>query len=187
ARTIAHPAQLPTGTGYELTRYYHLDGTDWASYWAEGLDHFRYYPPTNSAAGVILYEGATPGDTQHLVAVMGLAAHIGELISASPGQDAALQALLAAAPGAEATAQHAPSAPAASRSQTTAPAQATPARSIAWSLTAWMAVLGALSLALLGGTLGFRLRRSWGQGQVAPLGMPVVGKRTADADAKADH
>jgi hypothetical protein len=152
--TPVKAAQPVGGDGYEITRFYNLGTAGWPSYWADGFDHFRYFPGTSGRAGVILYEGPTPGDTAHMASALGLQALTGKWLAATPQQDAVLQALVASATGSGAR-QHASSpahAPVTSPSSTSRPA---------WPLTAWLVILGAVSLALLSGTLGWRLRRRW--------------------------
>jgi hypothetical protein len=147
----AHPVG---GASYEITRFYNLGTAGWPTYWTDGFDHFRYFPGTSGRAGVILYEGPTPGDTAHMASALGLEALTGKWLAATPQQAAALQALVASATGPGAR-QHSSSAahePATSPSSTGRPA---------WPLTVWLAILGAVSLALLGGILGWRLRRRW--------------------------
>lgn len=65
--TPAKAAQPVGGAGYEITRFYNLGTAGWPSYWADGFDHFRYFPGTAGRAGVILYVGSTPGDTAHQI------------------------------------------------------------------------------------------------------------------------
>jgi hypothetical protein len=152
--TPAKAAQPVRGAGYEITRFYNLGTAGWPGYWTDGFDHFRYFPGTSGRAGVILYEGPTPGDTAHMASALGLEALTGKWLTATPQQDAALQALVASVTGLGAR-QHSSSAahaPATSPSSTSGPA---------WPLTVWLAILDAVSLALLGGTLGWRLRRRW--------------------------
>jgi hypothetical protein len=167
--TPTKAAQPVGGDGYEITRFYNLGTAGWASYWTDGFDHFRYFPRASGRAGVILYEGPTPGDTEHMASAVGVEALTGKWRAATPQQDAALQALVASATGLDVR-QHASSAdpaPATSPSSTSGPA---------WSLTAWLAILGAVSLALLSGTLGWRLRRRWAHA-ADDLPPPVLGRR----------
>jgi hypothetical protein len=156
--TPVKAAQPVRGASYEITRFYNLGTAGWPSYWADGFDHFRYFPGTSGRAGVILYEGPTPGDTAHMASALGLQALTGKWLTATPQQDAALQALVASATGLGAR-LHASSAtqapvPATSPSSTSRPA---------WPLTAWLVIFGAVSLALLGGTLGSRGRAGAGR------------------------
>lgn len=152
--TPAKAAQPVGGAGYEITRFYNLSTAGWPSYWADGFDHFRYFPGTSGRSGVILYEGPTPGDTAHMASALGLEALTGKWLAATPQEDAALQALVASAtgPGVRLHSSSAAHVPATSPSSTSRPA---------WPLTAWLVILSAVSLVLLGGTLGWRLRRRW--------------------------
>jgi hypothetical protein len=173
--TPTKAAQPVGGAGYEITRFYNLGTAGWASYWTDGFDHFRYFPGTSGRAGVILYEGPTPGDTEHMASAVGVEALTGKWLAATPEQDAALQALVASATGlggrqqvvssARQQVSSADPAPATSPSSTSGPA---------WPLTAWLAILGAVSLALLSGTLGWRLRRRWAHA-ADDLPPPVLG------------
>lgn len=146
-----------TGTGYEVTRYYRqLD----ASYWTDGFDHLRYYPPATPGAsgvaghGLIYYEGPIAGDTQHFAAALGLASRTGKWFTATPAEDAAMRSALgapatSAAPPAVATSP-APSA-------TTSPFAAFPVPSPGSlvAVAAVLVVLGTLAL-MLRGNLGRR-------------------------------
>lgn len=149
------PAQPVSGASYEITRSYNLGTMGWPSYWTDGFDHFRYVPGTSGRAGVILYEGPTRGDTQHMTSDLGLDALTGKWLAATPQQDAALRALVASATSAVSRQQASGAGPA----RATSPFATS--RQVAWPLTAWLVVLGVVSLALLGGTLGWRLRRRW--------------------------
>jgi hypothetical protein len=114
-------AALPiSGASYEITRFYNLGTMGWPSYWTDGFDHFRYFPGTAGRAGVILYEGATRGDTQHMTSDLGLDALTGKWLAATPQQDAALRALVASATSAAVRQQpsNAATAPATSPSAT---------------------------------------------------------------------
>ena len=178
--TAVKAAQPAHGAGYEITRFYNLGTAGWPSYWTDGFDHFRYLPGTAGRAGVILYEGPTPGDTAHMASALGLEALTGKWLAATPQQDAALQALVASAagPGARQHLSSAAPAPATSPSSSSRPA---------WPLSAWLVILGAVSLLLLGGTLGWRLRRRWA-GVPAPTSAGVTEHAPAgDAEAELER
>ena len=76
--TPAKAAQPVVGAGYEITCFYNLSTAGWPSYWTDGFDHFRYFPGMAGRAGVILYEGPTPGDTAHMASALGLEALTGK-------------------------------------------------------------------------------------------------------------
>jgi hypothetical protein len=173
-------AQPVGGSGYEITRFYNLGTAGWPSYWVDGFDHFRYFPGTSGRAGAILYEGPTPGDTAHMASALGLEALTGTWLAATPQQDAALQALVAWATGLGAH-QHTSSAaqaPATSPSSTSRPV---------WPLTAWLVILGAVSLLLLGGTLGWRLRRRWARVPAPASAGAVEHAPAGDAEAELER
>ena len=148
-----------TGTGYEVTRYYRqLD----ASYWTDGFDHLRYYPPATPGAsgvaghGLIYYEGPTAGDTQHLDAVLGLASRTGKWFTATPAEDAAMRTALGA------SSQTAAAPPAVSTSSAPAPTTspfaaftALPSLGSLVAIAAGLVVLGTLAF-MLRGNLGRR-------------------------------
>ena len=84
----------------------------------------------------------------------------------------------ATGPGARQHSSSAAHAPAISPSSTSRPA---------WSLTAWLVILSAVSLALLGGTLGWRLRRRWDHVR-APTSVSVAEHAlTGDAEVELER
>jgi hypothetical protein len=174
------PAQPVSGASYEITRFYNLGTMGWPSYWTDGFDHFRYFPGTPGRAGVILYEGPTPGDTAHMASALGLDALTGKWLAATPQQDAALQALVASATSAVSRQQASGAGPA----RATSPSATS--RQVAWPLTAWLVVLGGVSLALLGGTLGWRMRRRWVRAPAAISAGAAEHALAGDAEAEAE-
>lgn len=180
--TIAQPV---SGAGYEITRFYNLGTMGWLSYWTDGFDHFRYFPDTSGRAGVILYEGPAPGDTQHMTSDLGLGALTGKWLAATPQQDAALRALVASATSAVSRQQPSRTAPAPATSPSATSRRAAWPLT-AWPLTAWLVVLGIVSLALLGGTLGWRLRRRWVRAPAATSAGTAEHALAGDAEAEAE-
>jgi hypothetical protein len=173
-------AQPVGGAGYEITRFYNLGTAGWPSYWADGFDHFRYFPGTSGRAGVTLYEGPTPGDTAHMASALGLEALTGKWLAATPQQDAALQALVSSATGSGARQQSS------SAAQAPATSPSSTSRRV-WPLTAWLVILGAVSLALLGGTLGWRLRRRWARVPAPTLAGASEHAPAGDAEAELER
>ena len=176
--TAARPV---SGPSYEITRFYNLGTAGWPSYWTDGFDHFGYFPGTFGRAGVILYEGPTPGDTQHMVSAVGLGALTGKWLAATPQQDAALRALVTSATSAVSRQQPSSAAPAPATSPSAM------SRRAAWPLTAWLVVLGVVSLTLLGGTLGWRLRRRWVGAPAASSTGAVEYALAGDAEAEPER